>query len=230
MSDGKGQVWEVDAADLKVFSLDQTLSDPATIAVFNRALDTVGLDQDAAGKSARELVELLDGYANELAEDRRGIKVYEDGLRELGYDAVVHNGNTRNGVKHEAHNAFMLLNEDKVKPVGFYEANAKVRKQVNPESLENVKVERSMRNRMDIDADALEASLAKADSFTNEPTAFEKNLDDMVEQQMEEFKALEQQGLMDADDLKAYKELQEFDKKANLEDVLLKAVIHCVGG
>lgn len=233
LSQGAGSVVEIDAAGLKILSVDDPLvAGSREEQAFTKALAEMGVEDPLAelrGSTPREILETLQMMAEDVDGRPEPLNALKESLKEMGYDALVSEGRTRAGVPVDPHNALTFLDESKIRRQGFYEPDPEVRQDPPAEAISRAMAERdALSNRYDMDASAAEQALLDLDGVDFSPTKQALEARAELDSALEEFKMLDEQGILPKEMRQDYNRLQEMRAESENEAFILKAAQFCV--
>lgn len=227
MADGVGAVHEIDLTGMRLLDLDQIMPENVSTALKGLA-DDMGVDLN--NTTGKDFMDFVQGFEKAEFVPEGTLKNVQAQLREMGYDGITHNGASRNGVDHVAHNAVMLLDDTKAVSKGYYAADPSVRNSPSADLLTRAENNSSsLGQRFDIDEPAMDKFVQEIRDMDLTETSAQKSLKDHLEMNTTRLQELNKQGLLDERAVKELEGLTELKTRLEDEHTLVKAAIYCVG-
>lgn len=226
MADGVGTVSEVNVDSLTPLRLDQPLPNNLRepIKDLMKKVDAV----DALNFDELSTKDILIGIRNAVD---AGLLAEEDLLKvkgilqQGGYDSLISDGKSFNGIEHTPHNNVILLDDTKIKAGKTYDANPEFTRKPTPEELDAARMKAENPKRFLGDEDRYEKNFEGLRQESIE--SLDPDLQKQFEEGLEDLIELEKQGGLDADEVKLIETLKT--DKLNAEDrfTALKAFKLC---
>jgi hypothetical protein len=160
------------------------------------------------------------------------VDVYQNGLKELGYDASHQDGTTRMGFEHPEHNAIMMLDESKI-PEGLphYDANRDIQNRNNADEIQAARDNQgNLANRWDLDAAGAKVLEDKIHGVEFTPNHVEKIAGENFKNSLEGLQTMKEQDNLPKEFHKALEELSNAEGDHEIQEKAVKALQWCLKG
>jgi hypothetical protein len=229
MADAPGAVWEVAAKDVRPLNLNERLPEELK-PVFEKAFGGIASDFDEAFSkhSGKEILEAAWNAVDEGDLSINAIKDLQTELKAKGYNAFVQDGSSVAGVEHSPHNLVTLFDHNDVETKGFREADPSVRNDPSSEKVrEMVEARNAPENKTYVEPEVLKNADKLLEQADREGLKFEPSDDAEF---IDQFKQMQEQGLIDENFMKEVESLKTIDKQFEDDGKVMRAVIGCVNG
>jgi hypothetical protein len=229
-ADKPGQVWEIEAKDLRPFDLDQKVP-PELHEDFAKALggSVDDFKKTFESMSGRQIMDAVFSAIDEGDQDAKAVSDLQDALKGKGFNAFMQDGSSVAGVEHSPHNLITPFDRNSYEPRGFREIDPEVRNDPTPQDIRDVLDSRNDPKSKDyVNGTTLDNANKLLEQADREGLKFEPPEED--KDFFDTFKSMEDQGLLDESMAKEVEAIKQMDQDAEFHDKLMRAVMGCVRG
>lgn len=231
MGDADSAVWKVRAGELNTLDLNAPIPENAR-GSFEGVLNEIGEKVDFENTSGKDILDSIMVAIDEGDLDASKLENITQGLKDQGFNSWVHDGSRRLGYQHEPHNVLEVFDDSVMEPQGRFSPDPQVRADPTQEQVDfSEQYGQGIKNRLDVDSDRFDQFHKEIRENDTKITQAAAEAPERTKALLEEFDALEKQGLLDDPGmLKELEVLKKMQADFEVEDLATKAMVYCVGG
>jgi hypothetical protein len=232
MADIPGTVHEIEIkGELRPLDLDAPIPDNM-MDMARKALDHIGEGPELADHlTTHDLFRILKQAEMEDALPQGFMKSLNQGLQDLGYNALVSKGESRMGVPLDnPHNHVTILDPSMIEKKATFEPDTKMVRPPDEQALADLQDKAlGPKKSMLIDEQKYKEAVAQVEKMKSEAKAQTSDLKAEIDEQIADFEDMHKQGLLDEGLQKEFEQVKQFRADLETNAVLDKAAAFCMG-